>query len=64
VELAMQLFSLKTHDLYSFTIETNVGGVEIRDDDGGRSTVNAGGLDKARNVALRKGVQRIVKNCK
>jgi hypothetical protein len=64
VELLMQLISLKTKQFYSFRVETQVSGVQVRDDEGGQSTVNAGGLTKARNVAIKKGVGRIGKYCR
>jgi hypothetical protein len=64
VEMLMQLVSLKTKQFYSFQVDTQVSGVQVRDDDGGQNTINAGGLTKARNVAIKKGVGRIAKYCR
>jgi hypothetical protein len=64
VELLMHLVSLETKQFYSFRVDTQVNGAQVRDDDGGQHTVNAGSLDKARNVAIKKGVARIAKYCR
>jgi hypothetical protein len=64
VELVIQLVSLETRQFYSFQVNTAVNGVQVRDDDGGQNTLNAGSLVKARNVAIKKGAGRIAEYCR
>src|SRR5690606_32569481 len=63
-ELAIYLLSVKTKQFYSFTAESRINGVQIKEDDGGRTTVNAGSIDQARNIAIRKSAKRIAKYCR
>src|SRR5688572_19157075 len=63
IELVIQLVSLATRQFYSFRVNTQVNGVQVRDDDGGRNTINAGSVGKARNVAIKKAAGRIAKYC-
>lgn len=62
--IAMKLLSLNTKQLYSFTTETSISGVSINDKHGGSNDVNAGSIGRARNIAIKKGVRRIAKNCR
>lgn len=62
-EMNVFFIRLDNKQHYSFSAITSVSGAEIREDDGGRSNVNVGGLSKARNVALRKSIQRVTKEC-
>ena len=63
VEIAMHLIRLKDGQDYSFLVTTNVSGVRTQGQDSGTTTVNAGGLTMARNVAIRKGVRRLSEIC-
>jgi hypothetical protein len=63
-QVNMHLVSVKTKQLYSFTAETQLSGLEVRHDDGGRSNVNAGSIEQATYFAVKKGTERIVKNCR
>ena len=62
-EMVFQLVSIKAGTVYSFSTTTQIGGLEIRGNDGGRTAVNSSSVDQARNIALKKGVQRINKYC-
>lgn len=64
VEMLVKLISFRSGQVYAFQVSTNVGGLQIKDNDGGQTTVNPGGLAQARNVAIRKVAKRIVKYCK
>jgi len=62
-EMLFHFISLKTKLRYAFTVRSQAGSMEVRDDDGDRTTFN-GSIDRARNVALKKGMQRIAENCR
>lgn len=62
-EIQVFFIRLENKQHYSFTAVTSVSGAEIRESNGGRTNVNAGGLSKARKVALCKSIQRITKEC-
>jgi hypothetical protein len=63
-ELAVDLLSIKTKQSYSFTVISRISGVEIRHDDGGQSSVNAGSVEQARNLSIKKSAKRIAKYCR
>jgi hypothetical protein len=63
-EMAMVLISTRTKHHYTFHLETNVSGIKVREDEGGQTAVNAGGMTTARNAAIRKGAEVIARNCK
>ena len=63
-ELKIQLISVRTKQFYSFHATSQINGMQMDKDDGGRTTVNAGSVDQARNVAIRKSAKRIAKYCR
>ncbi len=62
--VTMHLISLKTKQYYAFKIESQIHGLEVRHDDGGRSNVNAGSVDQAMYYAVKKGADKISENCR
>lgn len=63
-EIAMQLLALDTKQLYSFITKTQVNDVNVRDKQGGNNNINASGAGHARNIAIKKGAQRIAAYCR
>jgi hypothetical protein len=62
--MMIDLISTKSRQVFSFRAETNINGMEIQGDDGGRTNVNAGSVDQARLIAIRKSARRIAALCK